>query len=153
MSLEQGAQAFIQAIAAAVVQQLAASGLGAPQAAPNSYPQQPAPPQAPPQQYAPPPQAPAQQPMAPPPMQQYTPPPPPQAPQSQYPFHDNVTASAWISDIWNKACAVNEEVARADFGVLLGQLGTADLNSLTPGHFPILFNGGQALKAKLGIPG
>lgn len=139
---------LVAAVAAAVVAQLKAEGLVAQQA-----PQQPAP-AAPPVQMAPPPvqaappvyQAP---PMQAPPVYQA----PPAAPAGQYPFHDNVTASAWISDIWNKACAVNEDVARADFGALLAQLGTTDLNNLTPGHFPVLFNGGQALKAKLGIPG
>ena len=69
------------------------------------------------------------------------------------PFTDNVSAAAWATDAWQKAAAVNQDVAMAKFGAMMQALGAADFNHLTPDKFPLLFQSIQAIKAELGIPG
>lgn len=118
--------------------------VGAPaQAAAPSYP--------PP---APAPQAPPAAPAAPvaPPMPTQPFPAAPAAPQG-LPFNDNVSAAAWATNAWQQMAAVNPDVAQAKFGALMASLGAADFNQLTPDKYVPLFQGVQAIKAELGIPG
>lgn len=69
------------------------------------------------------------------------------------PFTDNVSAAAWATAAWQQTAAVNQDVAMADFGALMQAMGAADFNQLTPDKFPMLYQGVQALMAKLGIAG
>lgn len=138
-ALVAAASAFLQAMnSAAEHTQLAA--------APPSYPPPAAPvaPPPPPAPVAPP--APPAMPAAP--FQQ----PPAPAPQG-LPFTNNIEAQNWTTAAWNAAVAVNQDQAQAEFGALMGQLGTADFNHIGPEKFPILYNGVMAIKAKMGIPG
>lgn len=140
MSLETHIQALTAAVQALTTQLQGSSAPAVPQpAAQPSYPA--------PQQMAPPPM---QQQMAPPPM---APPQMPQAPQQQYPFHDSVSAGAWTTLAWNACVAANQDVAQAEFVALMGALGTTDFNQIGPDKFAVLFNGVQAIKAKMGIQG
>lgn len=141
MSLEQALAANTAAIQALTAQLAGSSAPAVPQ--PPAQPSYPAP-----QQMAPPP---VQQPMAPPPM---APPQMPQAPQQQaYPFHDSVSAGAWTTLAWNACVAANQDVAQAEFVALMGALGTTDFNQIGPDKFNTLYNGVQAIKAKMGIQG
>lgn len=143
MSLENHIQALTAAVQALTAQLQGSSAPAVPQpAAQPSYP--------------------APQPMAPPPMQQQLQAPPPmappqmpQAPQQQqaYPFHDSVSAGAWTTLAWDACVAANQDVAQAEFVALMGALGTTDFNQIGPDKFAVLFNGVQAIKAKMGIPG
>ena len=135
-ALVAAASAFLQAMNSAAQ----------PPAAPPSYPPPAAPvaPPPPPAPVAPP--APPAMPAAP--FQQ----PPAPAPQG-LPFTNNIEAQNWTTAAWNAAVAVNQDQAQAEFGALMGQLGTADFNHIGPEKFPILYNGVMAIKAKMGIPG
>ena len=141
-ALVAAASAFLQAMSSAAQ----------PPAAPPSYPP-PAAPVAPPPPPAP---------VAPPQANTYAPPgtmpgapysqPPAPAPQG-LPFTNNIEAQNWTTAAWNAAVAVNQDQAQAEFGALMGQLGTADFNHIGPEKFPILYNGVMAIKAKMGIQG
>ena len=160
MSLEQA----LAANTAAIVALTAALAASAPQAAPQPQyqapaappqpqyqaPQQPVQQAAPVQQF----QAPQQQMPAAPFPQQAAPAPQFQAPaQQQYPFHDNVTAATWAKSVWGQAVAINQEQAMAKFSAMMQALGLVDFDSLTPNHYPALFNGVQQIKAEMGIQG
>lgn len=79
--------------------------------------------------------------------------PPAAAQPAGLPFNDNVSAAAWATAAWQAVAAVNQDQAMQEFGALMQAMGCQDFNQLTPDKFPMLHQGIQGIKTKMGVAG